>query len=149
MIRVVGFFYITRISGGKTTSYMLKTMPERNLCEQGNLNPRVHSYLLLSPALWVEWERTLEMRVRAGYNITLKCLLYVQQTISKTYINGKSLAVILLQTVMVSPGTHLVKNQSRNNKSQLKKNIYSPKLKMLRPLCNQTVNLTRDSKTLY
>ena len=78
MIRVVGFFYVTRITAGKTTSYMLKTMPERNLREQGNLNPRVHSYLLLSPAQWVEWERTLEMWVRAGYHITLKCLLYVQ-----------------------------------------------------------------------
>ena len=51
-------------------------MPERNLCEKGNLNPRVHSYLLLSLALWVEWEGTLEMRVRTGYHITLK--LYVQ-----------------------------------------------------------------------
>ena len=62
MIRVVGFFYITRISAGKTTSYML----ERNLCERDNLNPRVHSYLLLSLALWVEWKGTLEMRLRAG-----------------------------------------------------------------------------------
>ena len=37
----------------------------------------------------------------------------------------KPLAVILLQIVMVSPGTHLVKNhesQSRTNESQLKKN---------------------------
>ena len=76
MIRVVGFFYVTRISAGKTTSYMLKTKPERNLCERGNLNPRVHSYLLLSPALWDEWTGTLKMRLRAGYNITLK--LYVQ-----------------------------------------------------------------------
>ena len=36
-------------------------------------------------------------------------------------------AVILLQIVMVSPGTHFVKNhgsQSRNNESQLKKNHY-------------------------
>ena len=81
MIRVVGFFYVTRISAGKTTLYfvlcvMLKTMLERNLCEEGNLNPRVHSYLLLSFALWVEWEGTLELRVRARYHITLK--LYVQ-----------------------------------------------------------------------
>ena len=51
-------------------------MPERNLCEQGNLNPRVHSYLLLSPALWVEWNGPLEMRLLAGYHISLK--LYVQ-----------------------------------------------------------------------
>lgn len=76
VIRVVGFFYVTRISAGKTTSYMLKTKPERNLCERGNLNPRVHSYLLLSLALWVEWNGPLEMRLRAGYHITLK--LYVQ-----------------------------------------------------------------------
>ena len=29
------------------------------------------------------------------------------------------------------------------------KNTGSPKLKMLGPLCNQTVNLETDSKTLY
>ena len=52
-------------------------------------------------------------------------------------------SVILLQIVMVSPGTHLVKN----HEYQLKKNT-SPKLKMLGPLCNQTVNLKTDSKTL-
>ena len=61
-------------------------------------------------------------------------------------------AVSLLQIVMVSPGTHVVKNhgsQSRTTKSQLKKT--SLKLKMLGPLCtcNQTVNLKTDSKTLY
>ena len=42
--------------------------------------------------------------------------------------------MILLQIVMVSPGTHLVKNhefQSRTNESQLKKT--SPKLKTLMP----------------
>ena len=44
---------------------------------------------------------------------------------------------------MVSPGTLLVKN----HESQLKKT--NPKLKMLGPLCNQTVNLKTDSKTLY
>ena len=51
---------------------------------------------------------------------------------------------------MVRPGTHLVKNhesQSRTSESQLKKT--SPKLKMLGPLCDQTVNLKSDSKTLY
>ena len=56
--------------------------------------------------------------------------------------------VILLQIVMVSPGTHLVKNhesQSRTNESQFQ----NPKLKMLGPLCNQTVNLRADSKPLY
>ena len=52
--------------------------------------------------------------------------------------------------IMVSPGTHLVRNhesQSRTNESQLKKT--SPKLKMLGPFCNQTVNLKTDPKALY
>ena len=50
---------------------------------------------------------------------------------------------------MVSPGTHLVKNhesQSRTNQSQLKK---KKKGAMLGPLCNRTVNLVADAKTLY
>ena len=62
-----------------------------------------------------------------------------------------SASVILLQIVMVSPGTHLVKSnesQSRTIESQLKLKT-SPKLKMLGPLCNQTVNIKTDSKTLY
>ena len=50
-------------------------------------------------------------------------------------------AVILLQTVMVSTGTHLVKNRE----SQLKKT----KLKMLGTFRIQTVNLNTDSQTLY
>ena len=54
-----------------------------------------------------------------------------------------SILVILLQIVMVSPGTYLVKN----HESLLKK--MSLKLKMLGPLCNQTVNLKTDSKTPY
>ena len=48
---------------------------------------------------------------------------------------------------MVSPGTHLVKNhESRpiTNQSQIKKKGVT-----LRPLCNQTVNLETDAKTLY
>ena len=56
-------------------------------------------------------------------------------------------SVLLLQIVMVSPGTHLVKNhESRpiTNPSQIKK-----KGVILRPLCNQTVNLETDAKTLY
>ena len=60
-------------------------------------------------------------------------------------------AVILLQTVMVSTGTHLVKNresQSRTSESQLKKTT-SPKLKMLETFRIQTVNLNTDSQTLY
>ena len=52
--------------------------------------------------------------------------------------------MILLQIVMVCPGTHLVKN----HEYQLKKK-QSPKLKMLGPLCNQIVNLETDAKTLY
>ena len=70
-------------------------------------------------------------------------------------------AVILLQIVMVSPGTHFVKNresqsrisesQSRISESQLKKKTKqkkktNPKLKMLWPSCNQTVNLQRTPK---
>ena len=59
--------------------------------------------------------------------------------------------MILLQVVMVCPGTHLVKNHeshSRSNVSQLKE-TRSPKLKMLGPLCNLTVNLKTYSKTLF
>ena len=62
-----------------------------------------------------------------------------------------SFPVILLQMVMVSPGTHLVKTRqslSIINESQLKKSK-SPKLKMLEPLCNQTVNMETDVKSLY
>ena len=60
--------------------------------------------------------------------------------------------MILLQdlVVMLSPGTRLVKNhesQSRTNETKLKRS--SPKLKMLWPFCNQTVNQKTDSKTLY
>ena len=60
-------------------------------------------------------------------------------------------AVILLQIVMVSRGTRLQKNhesQSRTNTEPMSPQK-SPKLKMLGPLCNQTVNLKTDSKTLY
>ena len=56
--------------------------------------------------------------------------------------------MILLQIVMVSPGTHLVKNHD----SQSRTNGPSSKLQgvMLGPnLCNQTVNLDIDAKTLY
>ena len=53
------------------------------------------------------------------------------------------ISVILLQIVMVSPGTHLVKN----HESQFKKK--KSEIKMLGPLCNQTVSLKTDSKTLY
>ena len=53
----------------------------------------------------------------------------------------------LLQIVMVSPGTHLVKNYESQLKKKEEKT--SPKLKMLGLLCNQTVNLKTDSKALY
>ena len=62
-----------------------------------------------------------------------------------------SFLVILLQMVMVSPGTHLVKTHqslSITNESQFKK-PRSPKLKMLGPLRNQTVNMETDAKSLY
>ena len=59
--------------------------------------------------------------------------------------------VILLQIVMVSPGTHLVRNHeslSIINESRFKK-TRSPKLKMLGPLGKQTVILETVAKTLY
>ena len=55
--------------------------------------------------------------------------------------------VILLQIIiMVSPGTHFVRNcesHCRTSESQSKKTT-NPKLKMLWPLCNQTVKLKTD-----
>ena len=56
-----------------------------------------------------------------------------------------SLSVILLQMVMVSPGTHLVKiheSQFTTIESQFKN-------KSPGSLCDHTVNLKIDSKTLY
>ena len=58
--------------------------------------------------------------------------------------------VILLQIVMVSPGTRVVKNHeslSITMEYQFKK-TRSPELKMLGPLSNQTVNLGTDTRTL-
>ena len=43
-------------------------------------------------------------------------------------------------------GTCLVKNRESQSRTKSPKN---PKLKMLWPLCNQTVNLETDYKTLY
>ena len=60
-------------------------------------------------------------------------------------------AVILLQIVLVSPGARLVKNHeslSITIEYQFKKK-QSPKLEMLRSLCNQTVNLETDTRTLF
>ena len=62
-----------------------------------------------------------------------------------------SFPVIWLQMVMVSPGTHLVKSHqslSITNESQFKKSR-SPKLKMLGPSSNQTVNMETDAKNRY
>ena len=50
---------------------------------------------------------------------------------------GWSLPVILLQKVMVSPGTDLVKNQESQSTT------------CSWPICNQTVNMKTDSKTPY
>ena len=80
----------------------------------------------------------------------LSLFFFIEIDFAFVHKNAKMNPVILLQIVMVSPGTHLVKNhesQSRTIYSQFKK--MCPKLKMLRPLCNQTVNLKTDSKTLY
>ena len=68
-----------------------------------------------------------------------------------------SITVILLWIVIVSPGTHLVKNHgslsitsaSQLRKKKQNKNIRSPNLKMLGPLCYQTVNLGKDGKIIY
>ena len=60
-------------------------------------------------------------------------------------------AVISLQMIMVSPGTHFVKNhesQSMNQWFPVKKNKNSTKRKTIGPLCNQTVSLKTDFKTL-
>ena len=66
-----------------------------------------------------------------------------------------SCTAILLQIVMVSPGTHLVKNHeslSITCESQFK-NTRSPKLKkknlMVAPFCIQTANVETGAKTLY
>ena len=56
--------------------------------------------------------------------------------------------MILLQIVMLSPGTHLLKIMSPCPEPVKEKKM-SPTLKMLGLLCNETVNLKTDSKTLY
>ena len=59
-------------------------------------------------------------------------------------------SVILLQIVMVNPGTHLVKNresQSITNESWFKE-TRSPKLKMLEPLCNPRQLIWRQTPKL-
>ena len=62
------------------------------------------------------------------------------------FVNIKRKSVILLQIVMVSPGTRLVKNHESQSR------IVESELKNMSPwvnLCNHTVNLKTDSKTLY
>ena len=77
--------------------------------------------------------------------------LCVVGRLARGRLTSKLQPVILLQIVMVSPGTHLVKKHeslSITNESHFKK-TGSPKLKMPGPLCNQTVNLETNAKTLY
>ena len=57
-------------------------------------------------------------------------------------------AVILLQIVIVCPGTHLVKNHESQCTEPMSASKKSLKLKMLGCLCNQTVDLNTDSKTV-
>ena len=57
-------------------------------------------------------------------------------------------------TCMVSPGTHFVKNNfmspsPETNESREVKKKKTMKLKMLGPLCSQTVNLKTDSVFQY
>ena len=52
---------------------------------------------------------------------------------------------------MVTPGTHLMKNHETVSitNEPLFKTTRSPKFKVFGPLCDQTVNLETDDKTLY
>ena len=92
------------------------------------------------------WHRTLSWEIKLGETRLLQFSVQKTWPAIKFQV-WKMKSVLLLQIVMVSPGTHLVKNhESRpiTNQSQIKK-----KGVMLRPLCNQTVNLETDAKTLY
>ena len=67
---------------------------------------------------------------------------------TENYVVFSSQSFNLLQIVMVSPGTHLVKNheyQFRTNESQLKKKT----VQNWKCFGNQTVSLNTDSKTLH
>ena len=55
-----------------------------------------------------------------------------------------SFSVILLEIVMVSPGTHLVKNHESYRPEPM-----SSKLKTLGTVTRQSLNLKTDLKTLY
>ena len=54
--------------------------------------------------------------------------------------------LILLQIVVVGPGTHLVKNHECCSPEPLSP---SSKTRLPGSLCDHTVNLKTDSKTLY
>ena len=82
----------------------------------------------------------------------LSPFFFIELDFALVHKNAKMNSVILLQIVVVIPGTHLVKNhdsQSRTIKSQFKKCVQNWKCLGLFSVCNQTVNLKADSKTLY
>ena len=55
--------------------------------------------------------------------------------------------VILLEIVVARPETHLVKNHESLSIEPMSPS--SDKQGVLRPLCNQNINLEVDAKTLY
>ena len=58
-------------------------------------------------------------------------------------------AVISLQKVIVSPVTLLGEIPVHNQCVPVRKKTRSPQLKILGPLCNQTVNLETDAKPFH
>ena len=93
------------------------------------------------------WHRTLSWEIKLGETRLLQFSVQKTWPAIKFQV-WKMKSVLLLQIVMVSPGTHLVKNHESwpiTNQSQIEKK----KGVILRPLCNQTVNLETDAKTLY
>ena len=90
------------------------------------------------------------------YNIsTYGCSMTMMMVMGNLLEEILASSVILLQihVVMVHPGTHLTCEKSwvpvQNQWVPVKKKKTSPKLKILWPLCKQTVNLKTHSKTLY
>ena len=59
--------------------------------------------------------------------------------------------LLVTNLVVVSPGTHLIKNHETMSITNelLLKTTRGHKLKVLEPSCNQTLNLETDDKTLY
>ena len=95
-------------------------------------------------------EDTIMWQNNVFFFSTKLCSFYGKDFSKKSTIIRFRTSMILSQIVIVSPGTDLVKHhdsQSRTNDSQLKKQL-SPKLKMLGPLCSQTVNLKIESKSI-